>query len=160
MFFSLDWHPFEIRRRLSIFFSALIEDSDFRYPEVRHRQALEMTSLLENFSSPISTQFLQELESTVKKISIFEWAQVFEWNERCQSLKVLIALDKTLKKEPASEDAERVLEKIRERLRHIANIMKERNLSKDPSAYELILYRWKVASLRDEAYYLMSRWPS
>ncbi|MBN8555013.1 MAG: hypothetical protein J0L93_06170 [Deltaproteobacteria bacterium] len=160
MFFSLDWHPFEIRRRLQIFVSALIEDSDFRYPEVRHRQVLEMNSLLENFSSPVSTQFLKDLESSIKKISIFEWAQVFEWNERIQSLKVLIALDRILKKENPPEGNERVFEKIRERLRHIAKLMKERNLSKDPSTLELILYRWKVASLRDEAYYLMSRWPS
>jgi hypothetical protein len=160
MFLSLDWHPFEIRRRLELFSKSLRDDFDFCYPEVRQRQALEIAPLLEEIPSKLSTDFLKELNLSVKRISIFDWKQLFEWNERCQTIKVLFSLDRILKRPVSEETTERLVEKIRERSRQIAKMIESKSLSSDPSIFELISYRWQIASLRDEADYLISRWPS
>jgi len=154
MMIENSWTPFEIYRRVSLFFNLIQSDRDIRYPETRLRLALEMRAQLDENDFPLFKDVIERFQKAKKKISILDWPLLMEWSERKEMGLCLSKIHQHAQNDgPHSRESQACLHRLRE----IADEFRKSVPVFDPPFTQLVQHRWSSAALRDEAYYLLAR---
>jgi len=153
---SQDLHPFEISRRLRLFWAQLVGDLDFRYPDTRRRMALELKLELAKEDQEIFQDLIDQFFQATHLVSALDWSILFHWNERYQQARLLSKVTTATKGTLPIPNTE-LQKTIVQRLQEIEDQVRGSSLSKTPSIHDLLRFRWKFGALRDEADYLLER---
>ena len=117
----------------------------------RKRRALELS-----IAHSTDQHLIEELDVSTDTISVWDWPIVLEWNERWQRARLLAKLKAELAKVPIQKNSVHLTALI-DRLKEIDSELADLVLQEEPSLLALLLHRWRNASLREEALYLLER---
>lgn len=151
----VEWHPFEVERRLKLAQKAFVEDFELRYPETRKRLAYELTYSLSERDRKLFRNLILQFRNAKRVVSIFDWGQLLEWNERLLEGQLLSKIDHFLNKTPLAVSS--TLRVMQDRLREIQQEVRSILLEHESSTFQLLSHRWRIVSLRDESNYLIKR---
>jgi len=154
---SLAFHPQFLLEQAYQVSRLILDDQDFRYPELRESLIQEL-QLLTTTSSLSNTTLsrLRDCESVMKecndRLSWIEQGMAAECHERWRLAHLMIQLEKILGKEaPPQHERSQV---FRERARKLFHLASTLQLSKNPSWIEIVAFRWKFSPLFQESEYL------
>lgn len=154
-----EWHPFEIIRRLKLFWAELQHDLDLRFPDTRRRIALELRFNIPTPDRPRFSNVINRFQNAKRSISFLDWGLLMEWNERRRQAEALsqIVHEFSLLPDSAPEGMEVLYTALKTRLQEILDSIRSEPLKHHPSLLTCIRYRWRYIALRDEAVYLRTR---
>ncbi|TVQ80938.1 MAG: hypothetical protein EA369_01205 [Bradymonadales bacterium] len=152
------WHPFEIGRRLRLFWEESKVDMDLRFPETRRRLAIELRFNLPAGDRSRFIQVIERFQRAKRSISFLDWGLLIEWNERRRQAECLSQIVHSLSSHSEEVGLGSELERrLQNRLEEILQSIRQEPLRQNPSLFESIRFRWKFVALRDEALYLRDR---
>lgn len=154
----LHFFPAEIRRRLRTCWDLFVEDLDLRFQESRKRRLIELALDSPEQDLPIKSQ-IEEFNAQDGRISILDWIVLFEWNERWQQVRTRLRVHQATTDSDyrSKSGTSRAIRTVLQRLTEIESKIRFRPLSENPPLLELLLFRWRFSSLRNEADYLVDR---
>jgi len=156
MILETEWHPYEILRRLQLQLGSLVEDQDFRYPELRNRLNLELSlrwkRLQPEAPAELLEKFIRQSEHFAERISGIEIWILMEWNERYCHLNSLLEIrDSLLSLQKLPEGA--LKDRLNNRLLALHKLLLGHSLSDDPSWWDLLLHRFQWRPFQEEIRY-------
>jgi hypothetical protein len=143
------WHPLEVIRKLRAVWSALIQDQDMRFSEVRQRLALQLETELNSLSLPLTQQENHVVKATIEllrhdtsRYSFFDWALLMEASEAYLHSHNLIVCAK-LSHSCQHPRLIKELQRTQTRLREVQNLV-------GPRLTQSLAHRWQVAGFSEE----------
>jgi hypothetical protein len=148
-------HPFELLRRLELFWQNFLGDFEMRHPETRRRLGLELSLKLPETDKARFKNLTRRFQSARRIISFLDWPLLFEWNERRSQAEILIRISEALKLQAVSELE--ISQCIQNRIRSIQELIRQTELGDHPKFQAILRSRLSFGPLRDEANYLIDR---
>lgn len=158
MRFETTRHPFELVRRLCLFFEDCSYDFELRHPEVRKRISFELKQNLNPRDQEAFSNVIQHFEKAKRIISVLDTQILLEWGERRNQAQLAAKISDCLGSiEVPDEELSDISFRLVERLRYILKLIRKSRIPENPSLFFLIKFRLKFSGLRQEALYLIER---